>query len=234
MTVEIFDPVVSVALACFAHPDDAEVLCGGTIARLAAHGTRVVLVVATRGDKGLASVSDAEERRTSELLEAAAVLAIADVVQLRYGDGDLTNDLELRRRLVTVLRSFAPQLVLGPDPTTVFYGGRLYNHRDHRELGWALLDAALPAASQPGYFPEAGEPIGPVEVLLAGSEEPNTAVDISAYLERKVDAVRQHRSRLSAAEGLLADAVVGRAVDAARSVGIAGAAELFRRVEGAG
>lgn len=231
MSIEIFEPEASCVLACFAHPDDAEVLCGGTLARLAAEGSRVVLVVATRGDKG-ADGQDLEERRTQDLLEAARVLELSDVVQLGYGDGELENDWELRRRLVTVLRSFAPQLVLGPDPTTVFYGGRLYNHRDHRELGWALLDAALPAASQPGYFPEAGDPIGRVEVLCAGSLEPNCVVDVSGFLEYKLEAIRAHRTRLGDADPLLDDAVVGRAVEAARTAGLSGAAELFRRVEG--
>jgi len=233
VSVEVFEPEVDCAVACFAHPDDAEVLCGGTLARLAATGTRVVLVVATRGDKGLADLEDAEERRTLEVLEASRILGIADVVQLRYEDGELSNDRTLRVRLVTLLRSFAPELVLGPDPTTVFYGGRLYNHRDHRELGWALLDACLPAASQAGYFPEAGEAIGAVEVLLAGTQEPNCVVDVSEHLERKVEAVRAHRSRLARAERLLEEAVVGRAVEAARLAGLAGAAEPFRRVEGA-
>jgi len=92
------------------------------------------------------------EERTRELLEAGRVLGVNDVIQLAYLDGELENTIEFRRRLVTLMRSFRPEVVLTGDPTAVFFGDLYYNHRDHRQLGWAVLDAVFPAARQRAYF----------------------------------------------------------------------------------
>src|ERR1700751_3666437 len=80
-------------LAIFAHPDDESLACGGTLARLADGGARVVLMCASHGERGGLSgpVEDAELGRTRarELYEAAATLGISDVIILNHPDGDL-------------------------------------------------------------------------------------------------------------------------------------------------
>src|SRR5207302_351117 len=76
--------------------------------------------------------------------------------QLRIADGELDNTSELRRQIVTTIRRVRPDAVVCPDPTAVFFGDRYFNHHDHREVGWATLDAVAPAASNPHYFPNAG------------------------------------------------------------------------------
>ncbi|MGV9303329.1 PIG-L deacetylase family protein [Nonomuraea sp. NPDC003727] len=76
-----------------AHPDDEALLTAGTMAMLAAEGHRVVLVVATAGERGLADTEKGEalgERRIKELYESAAVLGCARVVCLGYGDSGLS------------------------------------------------------------------------------------------------------------------------------------------------
>ncbi|SDH38973.1 N-acetylglucosaminyl deacetylase, LmbE family [Sinosporangium album] len=78
-----------------AHPDDEALLTAGTMAMLAAEGHRVVLVVATAGERGLADVEPGEElarTRTAELYKSAAALGCARVVLLGYGDSGLSSD----------------------------------------------------------------------------------------------------------------------------------------------
>src|SRR4029079_15719455 len=82
-------------LAVFAHPDDESLTCGGTLARLADAGVRVVLLCASHGRKGaisdpaLVPDGDLGSVRADELRQAAQVLGIADVVILDHPDGDL-------------------------------------------------------------------------------------------------------------------------------------------------
>src|SRR5215207_3637612 len=82
-------------LAVFAHPDDESFLCGGTLARYAAAGVRVVLACATRGEAGeisdpaLASAENLAAVRQDELHAAAAILGVLDVRLLDYEDGTL-------------------------------------------------------------------------------------------------------------------------------------------------
>lgn len=225
------------AMAIFAHPDDAEIACGATLARWVSTGTRVVVAVATRGEKG-GDGSDPvglAEERSRELLDAGAILGVGDIIQLAYGDGELTNDLLLRERLVNLLRRFRPEVVITSDPTVVFVGDRYYNHRDHRELGWAVLDAAFPAALEPGYFPDAGEPLGQLEVLLAATTQPNVLVRVDGFLDQKIQAMAAHRAQLARYADALEPVIRERARQSARTAGVDGEAELFRRVaHGAG
>src|SRR5215467_3529666 len=91
----MIDPTLSgrSILAVFAHPDDESLACGGTLARLAAAGARVVLMCASHGERGGVGgpVEDEELGRTRarELQDAAAVLGISHLIVLNHPDGDL-------------------------------------------------------------------------------------------------------------------------------------------------
>src|SRR5438045_5927343 len=82
-------------LVVLAHPDDESLACGGTIARLADAGARIVLLCASRGEKGsvsdpaLLASEDLARVRARELHEAAKILGIAEVVIYEHPDGDL-------------------------------------------------------------------------------------------------------------------------------------------------
>jgi LmbE family N-acetylglucosaminyl deacetylase len=220
------------ALAVFAHPDDPEVGCGGTLARWAARGTEIHLVIANRGDKGsFDPTTDPDAlavHRGEEVERAAAVLGLAGVEHLGYPDGEIENDAGLRERLIEILRRRRPDALIAPDPTAVFFGESYVNHRDHRQLGWAVLDALVPAAS-PLYAPTAGPAHQVGLVLLSGSLEADAWIDIDGALEQKVAAVSCHESRLGDDPALVAELLEHRAAEEGRRAGIVHA-EAFRRL----
>jgi LmbE family N-acetylglucosaminyl deacetylase len=132
-----------------------------------------------------------------------------------------------------MIRSVQPDVVLCPDPTAVFFGDAYVNHRDHRVTGWAVLDAVSPAAGNPHYFPELraeGLDTHQVRFLyLSGTFEPNVWVDVSATLERKIEALFCHASQLVETGDWFRDFLRDSAVEAGRIVGVQ-YAEAFRRI----
>jgi LmbE family N-acetylglucosaminyl deacetylase len=231
---ELLEEVPSVALAVYAHPDDADVACGGTLALWAAQGCAVHLVVCTDGGRGTAD-PDLEpgvlaRRRAEELAAAAAVSGIASHRVLGSPDGELDRRPTFVGELVALVRNVRPEAVLGHDPTAVFFGQDYFNHRDHRAAGWALLDAVSPSAALPHYFPDAGAPHQVAAAYLSGTLEPDVWVDIAASIDTKASAVACHASQFAGAEaGWAAGVVRRRAAEEGRRAGVAHA-EGFRRL----
>ncbi len=231
---ELVTGVPGVALAVYAHPDDADVACGGTLARWAKQGCAVHLVVCTDGGRG---TSDPEvrpdelvRRRAAELAASAATIGLASHRVLGAPDGELDRRPAFVEELVALVRAVKPEVVLGHDPTAVFFGQEYFNHRDHRAAGWALLDALSPSAALPHYFPEAGPPHQVSVAYLTGTLEPDVFVDIDDTVEVKAAAVECHRSQFAGADaGWAAEAVVRRAEEEGRRAGV-GHAEGFRRL----
>jgi LmbE family N-acetylglucosaminyl deacetylase len=221
------------ALAIYAHPDDPEVSCGGTLARWAAAGTVVEVCVAAEGDKGsLDQDIDRAElvgRRRSEVVAAGEVLGVSRHHYLEYPDGELEDDRALRARLVTLIRETRPEVVVCPDPTAVFFGQHYANHRDHRVLGWATLDAVTPAAGNPHYFPEAGAAFSPRALYLSGTLEPDVWIDITGTIDVKAEALGCHASQVGAPGEWLRSVVRQRAEEGGRRAGVR-YAEGFRRL----
>lgn len=231
---DVYDEVPARALAVYAHPDDPEVSCGGTLAGWAAAGCEVTVVVACAGEKGSSDPStdptELAQRRAGEVAAAADALGVSSVVRWDRPDGELGSWPELRASLVEVVRSVRPEVVVGPDPTAVFFGDGYVNHADHRTLGWALLDAVAPASSLPLYFPDRGAPHQVATVLLSGSLEADVWVDVSSALDAKVAALFCHRTQLAEdADDWLAEFVRHRAEEEGRRAGLP-AAEGFRRL----
>jgi LmbE family N-acetylglucosaminyl deacetylase len=221
------------ALAIYAHPDDPEVSCGGTLARWAETGTNVEVCVVAAGDKGsLDPDVDPDEltsRRWSEVAAAGAVLGVAQHHRLDYPDGELDDDRELRGMLVALIRRVRPEVVVCPDPTAVFFGQHYANHRDHRVLGWATLDAVSPAAGNPHYFPSAGPAFAPKALYLSGTLEPDVWIDITDTIDVKATALGCHVSQLGATGEWLRSVVRQRAEEGGRRAGVR-YAEGFRRL----
>ena len=230
---ELLVEVPARALAIYAHPDDPDVSCGGTLAAWAKAGCEVTVLLCTDGGKGTSDPTmdsaDLVASRVLEASDAGALIGIAALENLGYPDGELTDDSVLGELLVAAVRRLRPDTVLCPDPTAVFFGQEYFNHRDHRAAGWAVLDAVSPAASLPHYFPDAGPAHQVSTVLLSGTLAPDVWVDISATVEIKGEAVGCHRSQFPDGIEWASTAVRLGAEDAGRQAGVA-YAEGFRRL----
>src|SRR3954468_17046538 len=193
------------------------------MARWASEGASVAVVVCASGDKGSSDESvvpsELAARRADEVKRAMAALGVDAHHLLGHPDGELANESAFREELVGLVRSVRPDVVLCPDPTAVFFGGGYVNHRDHRVVGWATLDAVAHEARSPHYFPSAGAAHRVGEVWLSGSLEPDTWVDISATLDAKTEALRAHESQLAEAGEWLRTFVQERAEEAGRQAG---------------
>lgn len=187
------------AMVIMAHPDDAEFLCAGTVAKWCDQGWTVHYTLATSGDKGThdpsLSVQELAALREQEQRDACRVLGVKEVIFLGYPDGFLQPDAELRGEIVRLLRRYRPDVVITWDG---FRQG--FNHSDHRALGIAVRDAIYPAVRDHLYYPEHNDDGLDAhqvnELLLAGSDAPDYRVDISGQMEKKLEALFCHRSQL--------------------------------------
>lgn len=184
-----------------AHGDDMEFFAGGTIAKFAAAGHEVTVVVATDNDKGSFELSAEEMRavRDSELNGAAAVLGIACVIPLGYSDGDLAYDAPprvLRGQFMRLIREFKPDIILTWDPFAPYEG-----HPDHRAVAVAANEAAS-FAHFPNFYPEhAADGLLPHYVgehwyFAKSPRDQNKFVDIDDHIERKIEALWQHEAQM--------------------------------------
>jgi LmbE family N-acetylglucosaminyl deacetylase len=229
---ELLESLPRRALAVYAHPDDPDVSCGGTLARWVAEGSEVHVLVCTNGDKGTTDANVAPDvlakLRSVEMEQAAKVLELAGHHTLGHPDGEIEDTADLREQIVRYVRELRPEAVLCPDPTAVLFGEDYLNHRDHRVIGYAVLDALSPAAALPNYFPSSGPAHQTNVAYLSGTLEPTVWVDISATIGHKVAAVCCHKSQVPDPEW--ADRVVRLRAEAEGSkVGVA-FAEAFRRL----
>ncbi len=198
-----------------------------------AGGCQAHLVIVNAGEKGTVPAgsdpADLAARRAAEADAAAAVMGLAGHELLGLPDGEIENDASLRETLIGIVRRIRPEVVIAPDPTAVFFGDGYINHHDHRALGWAMLDVVAPMASSPLYVPDAGPPHHVTTVLLAGTLEPDTWVDVSTQLDVKAAAVRCHASQLGDGGEMVDELVAARAAAAGDAGGVA-YAEGFRRI----
>jgi LmbE family N-acetylglucosaminyl deacetylase len=187
-----------------AHPDDAEFICAGTVARWTDEGNEVVYVLLTSGDKGSDDPEMTPERlvttREAEQREAARILGVKEVLFLKYPDAYLEPNLEMRRELTRMIRRLKPDVVVCQDPTVRWVDTQYINHPDHRAAGEATLAAVFPAARDRLTFPEllaeGLEPHKVREIYLAGAQQPDVAIDITAQMDRKLASLRAHASQL--------------------------------------
>jgi len=192
------------AMAIMAHPDDIEFTCAGTLARWAKAGARVIYVLCTSGDVGIAEPgmtrARATEIREAESRSAAEIAGAQEIVFLREPDGLLQATLDLRKKLVREIRRFHPEVVICGDPTVVWSGADYINHPDHRAAALAALDATFPAAGQPNLFEdlaEEGLQAHKVRKIYATAwSDADTFVNIADTLPVKITALRAHISQM--------------------------------------
>ena len=192
------------ALVVTAHPDDMEFAVAGTIARWTDEGADVTLCIGTDGSTGTQDrdlMGDGlRQARLQESEESARLLGISTLVWLGHRDGYVEYTLDLRRDIARVFRKHRPHrfVVMDPAPTIEDW---FINHPDHRAIGQASLDVSMTAGTTPGHFPElideGYEPWrGLREVWIAGPGRHARVVDISTTIDRKIAALRCHRSQV--------------------------------------
>jgi LmbE family N-acetylglucosaminyl deacetylase len=193
-------------MAVFAHPDDIEFGCAGTLALWANHGARVSLVLLTSGDVGIArsdlSRAQAAAIREAEASAAAQIIGATEIIFLREPDGMLEATMPLRKRLVREIRRFRPEVLIAGDPQQLWSGDNYINHPDHRAAGWVAIDAVFPAAGQPHIFEDLsleGLKAHKVrKVYVLNWTETGVPVDISDTIATKVAALKKHKSQMGA------------------------------------
>jgi bacillithiol biosynthesis deacetylase BshB1 len=204
------------------HPDDAELGCGGTVARCTGAGHDVVLIDLSRGES---SSNGTPEERADEAAEAATILGCSERENLELPDtGLVSEDPDQQRVAASAIRKHRPDLVILPlkdDP-----------HPDHI-AGGELIERAVYLAGIHGYRTGSGETSWSVRngLVYPGRRElePDLVVDVSDTFHTKMDAVRAHRTQFGAFEGAketplnrpgFLAAVEARALAAGYSVGV--------------
>lgn len=187
-----------VALACMAHPDDAEFTCGGTLALLRQNGWEIHLATMTPGDCGSEELS---RERISEIRRVEAANA-ADVLQGQYyclecQDGFILYDRPTITATVALVRQVRPTLVFAHAPSDYLI--------DH-EITSALVRNATFFAGVPNLVTGSLAPFRPVPYLyyvdpvegkdpLGNSVKPTTMVDITSVIEVKARMLACHASQ---------------------------------------
>ena len=174
-------------LAVGAHPDDVELGCGGTLARLASTGRKVGIVHLTSGEAGSRGTP---EQRRREAAVASRALGAATLEFLDCGDGSLRTGSEEENALIEVLRRLRPRLVLGPPP--------IDRHPDHGRAHALLRDACF-YSGLAKRAPDLGAPHRPGAVFCYLQHDlavPTFVVDVTSAWARKMAALDAYESQL--------------------------------------
>ena len=197
----------------FAHPDDAEIYCGGLIARLAKDGKQVRLVKMTTGNKGSRAqvITEAELARTRESEDLLALqtlgLGAADSANLDLGDGEIETNLETIGKVVKEIRKFKPDLIVTHNPEKTLIrdldGGYYVNHRDHRHTAEVTIDAAYPYSRDLLFYPEhikdglSGHTCSEFLFVDSWGHQDSIYIDITDFAETRTKAIACHKSQYS-------------------------------------
>jgi len=180
-------------MAIGAHPDDLELLCGGTLARCAVRGDHVVMAHACRGDKGHTEILPGQlaEVRDREAAAAAKVIG-AESMCLGFEDGEIYVNDEAARRFADGIRIARPDLIITHDPADY--------HGDHNAVTRLVITASFMASvpHYPTYHP--AHPIVPpiylMDTLAGIGFLPAEYVDITDTMATKIEAMSQHASQI--------------------------------------
>lgn len=192
-------PARRTVLAFLAHPDDAEILCGGTLCRLADLGWAVHLATATPGDCGSAELPPdaiAEVRRQEAAAAAARFGGAYHCLELR--DVNVIFNHEANRAAIDLFRRVNPALVL----THPRFDYMLDHEQTHLLARSAAFAFAIPNASKLPLPEGAGVPhlyyVDPLEgrdPYTGRLVEPTTVIDVTDVLDRKAEALACHASQ---------------------------------------
>ncbi len=181
-------------LAIMAHPDDAELLCGGALAASADKGERVGILSLTDGGAG---THGSAEVRELEAARAAEILGVHVRATAGLPDAGVMNTPDTRRAVVERLREMRPRVVV-----THWTAAR---HPDHRLTAELVTDACFLAGLS--RFPAGGAPHRPFKLVYAtafreDADPPTFVIDVTAQMERKLAAIAAYGTQFGGKSGV--------------------------------
>lgn len=190
-----------------AHPDDNDFTAGGTAAKAAKLGNRVIYVVATKGNRGS---NDPEmtpdalwETRKKEQEEACKLLGVEKIEFLGHNDGELVADITLKEQITRMIRKYKPDIIFTMDPSKFYFKERNFvNHTDHRAVGEATMDAVYPLARDRLSFPHhEKENLQPHTVkelcfVTMNPDDANSFMNVTDTMNLKISALKKHTSQI--------------------------------------
>jgi len=177
-------------LAIGAHPDDIELSCGGTILSHVAKGYKVGLLDLTRGELGTRGTP---ETRMEEAANAAKILGVSVRENLGFADGFFINDREHQLELIRYIRKYQPDIIIAPAIRD--------RHPDHARAALLVEDATFLSGllkvetKLNGEIQRASRPTAVYHYIQALDIKPDFAVDISAFFDRKIEAIGAYRTQ---------------------------------------
>jgi len=201
-------------LVVLAHPDDAEIYCGATISKLTSLGKIVRVVKVTSGNRGNKqqniSTKELEKIRLTEDKKAMKILGIKDEnnIYLNLIDGTVDNSLKTIEKIVYQIREFKPDILIthNPEDIVIRYDKDVnwVNHRDHRNTGKSVIDAAYPYSRDTLFFPEqlknpqlSSHSVSQF-LLVDYYDHPDTInIDVTGFTEQRTKAIAAHLSQYS-------------------------------------
>jgi LmbE family N-acetylglucosaminyl deacetylase len=175
------------------HPDDMEVSCGGTLAKLADQGVSITYLTVTNGGAGSSTRQDEEQLasvRRNEQMQAGQIIGVSDYLWLNYNDADYLPKEQLQADIIQAIRDVRPDTVITLDPWLLYEA-----HPAHRNVGLCAAAAVL-FSGMPNISPWTNSaPHDVTRIAFALTAKPNTLVDVTDTWGRKIAAIRAHRSQ---------------------------------------
>lgn len=177
-------------LAIGAHPDDIELSCGGTIAKLVKEGHKVALADATQGELGTRGT---KEIRLREAASAAKILGVVTRKNLGIPDGNIELSRANLKKVITLIRELRPRILMIPH-SIERHPDHVHTHNLCKEA-WFYAGLRKIKTSLNGLAQEPHRPDNFFEFMQWYEYTPSFIVDVSSTFEIKMKAIRAHASQ---------------------------------------
>ena len=177
-------------LAIGAHPDDVELGCGGTLAKLISEGKTVAVVDLTQGELGTRGTNIT---RAEEAANASKILGFSDRVNLKMKDGFLQNSEEYQMQIVRMIRKYQPEIV--------FANAIDDRHPDHAKASKLISDACFLSGlvkietALDNENQKAWRPIQIFNYIQWKNVTPHFVIDISDFMSKKIEACLAYKTQ---------------------------------------
>ena len=177
-------------LAFGAHPDDVELGCGGTLAKDAANGKKIGIIDLTRGELGTRGTA---ETRDEEAFNAAKILGVSMRLNLEFADGFFVNDKEHQLAIIKMIRKYQPEIVICNAIDD--------RHIDHGKGSKLVSDACFLSGlmkietEDDGILQKAWRPKQVYHYMQWKNLEPDLAVDITGFIDKKMESVLAYKTQ---------------------------------------